>query len=104
MTATTIALKLNSGAAAGSHYFEVIEAFVQFTVGSRDYNCRGNSMLLGSMGQRIGGGCSSTLGSGKAPRLGHRGGDTDDGCTETLRSGLLLSRTFAVDVGSRKRQ
>ena len=55
MTATTIALKLNSGAAAGSHYFEVIEAFVQFTVGSRDYNCRGNSMLLGSMGQRIGG-------------------------------------------------
>ena len=60
-------------------------------------------MLLGSMGQHTAGGCSSTLGSVQARWLGHKGGDTDGGCTEALHSGLL-SRTWAAGAGSRKRQ
>ena len=55
------------------------------------------------MGQHTTGGCRSTLGSGQALWLGHKGGDTDGGCTEAQHSGLL-SRTWAADVGSRKRQ
>ena len=58
--------------------------------------------MLGSMEQHTRGGCSSTLGSGKVPWLGHRGGDTDGGYTEVLHSGR--SKKLAADAGSRKRQ